>query len=352
MTPGANTQRASSPGLTGGDSVGSWRLALGGALLGAALSWTSPSLGQPSLWQRARDPDAQRAYALLTAVERKLVDASSLDLQERHRTYREVMALVAEQDLTSLPDVRLRFLLADVFSEDLVARYRDARRMLDQALKESPQSPNAARGWFLLGVVCAKLDDPDCENLAYTEALEVVHEHDFRANILLNRGESNMVLGNLDAAVSDYRQAVRQARRMDLVSLSYYGLGIALERRGDLPAALQAMRRARANWPALAPYTALDQPSVFFVPSYDIYYYKALEHMALAQHAGRRHEDELEQTHLREAIAHWSSYLVAAEAAGHEYVENARLHRRNCQRDLERSLVRVARHRVAAPVQR
>jgi hypothetical protein len=102
------------------------------------------------------------------------------------------------------------------------------------------------------------------------------------------------------------------------------------------------MRRARANWPALAPFTALDQPSVFFVPSYDLYYYKALEQMAMAQRLSVERDYEREQLHLREAIAHWSSYIAAAEPAGHKYVSNAKLHRQNCVRDLNRSMARAA----------
>ena len=315
-----------------------------GLALALTLTWAVPSFAQPTLWERVRDPDAQKAFELLSTVERKLIedDTDPLDLVGRHRTYREIVSLLDANDAASLPDPRLHFLLADIYADALIARYRDARRAVEQALAEAPNSPDAAHGWFLLGIVCAKLDDPGCENDAYSHALEVAVDRDLRANIYLNRGETNMVVGDLESAVRDFRQAVRLSRRMDLISLSYYGLGIALERSGDLPSALQAMRRARANWPALAPYTALDMPSVFFVPSYDIYYYKALESMALAERARRDGDYELEQVHLRAAIAHWSSYIDAAESAGHEYLTNARLHRENCGRALERSLVRAA----------
>ena len=317
-----------------------------GLLLAALLSWPAPCVAQPTIWQRTENPDTQRAYDLLTVVEQKLEQSvGPFDLLELHRSYGEIVALLEGNQALSLPDPRLWYLVADVYSNSSVGRYRDARRAVEQALAAAPESPSADRGWFLLGLACDKLGDTDCSNRAYTRALGRAYDRNFRANIFLNRGESNMGLGELEMALADARQAVRLATRMDLLSLAYYDLGIALERSGDLPQALVAMRRARANWPALAPFSALDQPDVFFVPSFEIYYYKALEKMALAQLFARDHDYEQEQRYLRGAIDNWTDYLAAAEPEGHEYVSNAKLHRKACVRDLNRSMARAASHR-------
>ena len=314
-----------------------WRRHATVALVLAMLAAPAAS-AQPTVWERARDPRTQEAYDLLVAVEAVIDEPieGPADLMRRHRALREAVALLEAHDARSLPDVRLKYLLADLLGDVLINGDREARTLLEEALAAAPHSALAGRGWYLLGVACAKLGDPATELFAYTRALETIHDRNLRSNILLNRGETSMVLGDLPSAIADYRRAVALATDFELISLAYYGLGISLERHGDLPAALQAMLRARAHWPALAPYTAIDQPHVFFVPSYDLYYYKALEAMALARKAARDREPDEQLRYLRRAIENWTSYINAAEPEGNPYVSNARLHLRACERELAR----------------
>src|SRR5690606_4809226 len=126
--------------------------------------------------------------------------------------------------------------------------------------------PLERRAWFDLGIIRAKQGDGAGEHAAYTRALETSWERGVPANLLLNRGESNMVAGDLSAALLDYREAARLANEPSLQALAYWGIAIAEERQGDLPQALAAAKLASTTSPG-----ALDLPSVFFVPRYDVF---------------------------------------------------------------------------------
>ena len=133
----------------------------------------------------------------------------------------------------------------------------------------------------------------------------------------MNRGESSMVTGRLAEAIADYRSAVRDAGSPDTQALALWGLGVALERSGDLPSALDAVEKAaviRLPIAGVPNATALDLPSVFFVPAYDVYYYKALGAMASARAAERPDEKKID---LEAAIFEWDRYLEQAEPDGH-----------------------------------
>jgi tetratricopeptide (TPR) repeat protein len=235
----------------------------------------------------------------------------------------------------------VRYLLADLLIDASLGREEEARRILERALEQAPDSPLAGRGWFNLAIASAKLGDPSRERQAYTRALEIVWEPRFRANILINRGESAMVQGDLTAAIKDYRAAIRAASTPDHQSLAHYGLGIALERSGDLPAALDAMRVAENI--TIPPWgSALDLPGVFFVPAYDKHYYRALGAMAIARDAS---SPAAKRAELERAADHFRSYLIEAEPARHTWVQNAKLHLASLEKQLKRAAKR-------APVER
>ncbi|MBK7581729.1 MAG: tetratricopeptide repeat protein [Myxococcales bacterium] len=235
-----------------------------------------------------------------------------------------------------------------MLSDVTVGRDEDARTLLERALALAPNSPLAGRAWFNLAIASARLGKPERERSAYTKALESVWEPGFRANIYANRGESSMVLGRLDDAIADYKKAIVVADRPDLTALAQYGLGVALERNGDLPRALDAMQSARSiKIPGVG--SALDLPSVFFVPAYDAHYYKALEAMSAARSAKK---PELVAAHLLDAGDEWQKYLELAVPDKHRWVPNARRHSeqvltrlRGLAKDLKRRAAAVRRGR-------
>lgn len=284
----------------------------------------SSARAEPSLWDVARDPRTQRDYQTLVAVERMVArdDSAWFDPTLPERFMRAALAVVELAGGTESADPRLLFVAGDLLSDPTVGRDEDARKLLDRALRLDPGSPLAGRAWFNVAIASARLGEPKRERDAYTRALERVWEPGFRANILANRGESHMVLGELGAAIADYKRSIAAADRPDLSALAYYGLGVALERNGDLPRALEAMATASAiQIPGVG--SALDMPSVFFVPAYDIHYYKALEAMAAARAAKK---PELVAVHLLDAGEAWQKYLDHAVPDRHRWADNAKRH--------------------------
>jgi tetratricopeptide (TPR) repeat protein len=301
------------------------------ALALVAVTFGAASAGaQPSIWDAAREPNTVKEYQTLVAVERMLSRSSGDDDLDPFLQRDFQQAAIAMLELTGgerLSDERLGFVLGDLLADTSVGRDDAAKRMLERALRRAPNSPLAGRGWFNLAIVSARLGKPTDERKAYTLSLERIYDPAFRANIYMNRGESSMVLGDMDQAVADYRRAIKLADSPRLQALAYYGLGITLERGGDMPAALDAMRQARSTF---AP--ALDMDSVFFVPSYDVFYYKALGEMSAARDAKKPREIAL---HLFTAQDYWERYLEQAEPEKHRWVLNARMHLSNVEKRLK-----------------
>lgn len=301
---------------------------------------------EPSIWDVARDPATGRDYQTLVAVERMVArdDSAWADPTLPERFMRAALAVIELAGGTQSSDARLLYVAGDLLSDPMVGRDADARALLDRALGLEPDSPLAGRAWFNVAIASARLGDPRRERAAYTRALERVWEPGFRANILTNRAESNMVLGDLDASVADYRTAIALGDRPDLTALAHYGLGVALERNGDLPRALEAMAVARAiHIPGVG--SALDLPSVFFVPAYDLHYYRALSALAAARDPKK---PELVAAHLLDAGEAWQKYLDLAVPDRHRWVDHAKRHQATTLARLQKLAPDIKRRAAAA----
>jgi tetratricopeptide (TPR) repeat protein len=299
---------------------------------------SAPAHADPSFWDKAREPEQYKAYQALAAVERmqSRAEEADFDFGLKRNFTRAALAMLELAGGGRLPDPRLKFLLAGLLLQGSIGREREARTLLEEALAVDPDSPVAVEGWFSLAIACSKLGDSQREYEAYTRALELTWDRDKRATIYMNRGESKMALSTrpgspftIGDALSDFRRALSYAEQPEAQALVLYDLGIALERSGDLPAALDAMSRARAIQLSPLHPSALDLPSVFFSPSYELYYYKALEAMSEARSAS----EVGEQIELwGRATAFWIRYLSEAEPDGHHWVPNARLHRASLEK--------------------
>jgi len=305
------------------------------ALAGAAWLWGGRAAAQPSLWDAARDPNAPAAYHALVQAETYLARAEEeVPYSAAWRAgLQAATAILAKQ--REARDPRVPILLAETVSRLGTGWERDVRDLLTRTLAaDPPLDPSlAAQALYQLALAAARLDDRQFERDAYGRALELVHDADQRANLFYNRADAEVGLGLLDAALVDYRRAIPLARDPALQALAYYGLGIALERRGDLPSAFGAVRLARSLQGAGAALSVLDHPDVFFVPEYDLYYYKALDEMAAAQ---TQADPTARRVELLGAAAYWQRYLMEAEPAGHRWAANARRHLARCEREVER----------------
>ena len=141
-------------------------------------------------------------------------------------------------------DARLEYLIGGALLDSQAGREREARCMLERALRDAPNSPLAARGLSDLAIAAAKMGDREAEHAAYLRALELTWQPDSRGNLLANLAESDMALGDLGRAVRGYRNALSSSQQPELVAGAYFGLAVALDRSGDLPSALEAAKRA------------------------------------------------------------------------------------------------------------
>lgn len=316
------------------------RAPLLGVALGLALATSSGlARAEPSIWDAAKDPRAARASFLLRAVERKLVQAhdANFDPGAPSRITRGALAMMELARGRDLPDPRLHFLLGALLTDSAVRRFRDARAELQRALAEAPDSPLAGDAWFNLGITYASLDQPRKEIEAYGHALDRLWQTDQRATVYMNRGEAWMRLFQLEPAIADFRKATTLAATPETIALADYDLGVALERSGDLPSALDAVAHAVAS---RSPYSrsrsVLDESSVFFVPAYEKYYYRALEAMTIARGLGSGDAEMFYDI----AIASWERWSVFAEADKPPWFAHAKLLADTCRqkiRDLQKA---------------
>ena len=317
------------------------------AVLGwvALVSAASGARAQPTFWDAARDPRVARADTALAQAEDHLAQAVETDgYGARWRQHlRGAMARLSEE--ADGPDPRVRFLLAEVLNELGGAWHREIRDLLSEALQQAPDPGQAAEGWYQLALAAAVLRDRELEVHAYERALELTWKPKLRANILYNRGDAKMGLGLLREAIRDFEASIATARDPRTRALALYGLGITLERSGDLPSALSAFGRGLSLQAAGPMPSVLDLPRVFFVPEYDVYYYKALEAMAAAQ---RESDLAARRVDLERAVVYWNRYLVEAEVDRHRWVPHARRNLAKCERDaarMERARDGRERHR-------
>lgn len=313
------------------------RPGVAGVLVGLLLVTASAAAAaEPSLWERARRPLSAKEAWLLAGMERTL-DARELSYREPILIRDIARAAVAMSDLSGIrapEDPRLACIMAEALIIADSGRDREARRLLEGALETLPPGPLRADALRRLGVVLAGLSEPLRSRDAYTEALELEHSPRERANLYYNRAEASLELDELEAATSDYRRAVDAAQDPDVFALARYGLAVALERLGDLPAALDELDPALAitlPFPAFAAPDPLDLPGVFFVPSYERHYIEALRGMARVRRADSRAEFLLETTVALEA---WQAYLDLSPDTV-PYRKNAEAHRRRLAEGLK-----------------
>jgi tetratricopeptide (TPR) repeat protein len=252
--------------------------------------------------------------------------------------------------LSAPVDPSLACVEAQALIEADVGREVEARHLLEGAIAELPPGSRAASAWHGLATALSRLDDSKAQYQAYSRVIELTWNPEIRALSFYNRGEVTMRERDLVGARADYTKAVAEAREPSLVALARYGLAVAEERLGDLPAAYAVLDKAVLVRLPVPPFPAedpLDLPGVFFVPAYEENYIRALRAMAV----GRRSSDpEARHDVYETAVAEWDTYL-ARSSEDEPYRENARAHRARAARELEIA-VRVERRatpRSAAP---
>jgi tetratricopeptide (TPR) repeat protein len=301
---------------------------------------------EPTVWQRVRDPGAPaRAKARLRAEQ--LFDQAS----EAHADWEIVRELslgsaaLLELSGGARRDPWQAVLLGRVLLDAEPGRERAAIRLIESGLGALPDSDFKRASLFDVGLGAMLSGEMEHAVRAFSAALRLAWDPDDRATIHRNRGKANMLAGRLTDAVSDFRAAVRLARGVEVLALSHFGLGVALERSGDYPEGMQEIARGVAVRLPVPPYpseSVLDSLNLRWVPEYDVHYFRALAAMAEAKSADRA--VALDRYQL--ALESWDQYLPAAEASRDRFLPNAQRLRQRCLDALEASRRRPPSGRV------
>jgi tetratricopeptide (TPR) repeat protein len=209
-------------------------------------------------------------------------------------------------------------------------------QLIEGNVQALPDSDFKRSSYFDLGLGAMVAGEYERAEKAFTSALSLAWSPDDRASIHRNRGKARMLSGKLQGAVADFRAAVQLAHGVEVMALSHYGLGVALERSGDYPQGLQEVAIGAAVQLPVPPYpspSVLDMPDLRWIPEYDVSYFRALGEMAEAAHADSPEE---EREHYQAALDSWEQYLPPAEAQRDSFWPNAERHRQRCREALER----------------
>ena len=303
-----------------------------------ALCWVAswwllavPASAEPTLWQRAQAPgSATRAKARLRA-EQLFYQAS--DPRADLETLRDLSlgsAALMELSGEARRDPWQQVLLGRVLLDAQPGREREALQLIENGLPALPDSDFKRASLFDLGLGAMFSGEMEHATRAFTAALALAWKADDRATIHRNRGKARMLSGNLLGAVADFRAAVELARGVEVMALSRFGLGVALERSGDYPQGMQEISRGVAMRLPVPPYASesvLDLPGLRWIPEYDVNYFRALGAMSEAEAAD---SSELSKDRYETALQSWEQYIPAAEAQKDRFLANALRHQKRC----------------------
>jgi len=316
----------------------SWKVAMASCalLLGAGVARADTP---PSAWDIARDPDTRERWSLHVRVERMLSPARSddgavtdprLDAELRLEAAR---AMLEKGDAAHSPDVRLRFDLGIVYYElgdrqgGNLGLFQKAVDILEPAVDAAPDEPAATEAFAVLVLAYAKMNRPRDELATWRRYIPLIVDDRARVGSMMNMGEAEMRLGHVDDSLATFREVLRLCGELpnsgsigSTYVLTMWDVAIALDRSGDPGEALDAAAKAshmtvvdsRGNLSTGAALIARD-PSVFFVPAWELEWYLALGASAEARDA----KDARDAAgHWALAVQHWDTYVERSSAEG------------------------------------
>jgi len=283
--------------------------------LATIVASSSLAFATPSRWALARSPREYADDLAARQAEQSLLAQSQIDdgdalvpldqsLLNASRARETLRAVHAE---TSSRGV-VRLLLAK--TNYLLHRYDEAAVLYESVVSDTTVAvPIRAGAYDELAIAYARLGRVEDEIAAYDSAIAFEPDLETRALYLSNQAEAFMVHGDIRRAVTGYRSALTVLGQVDqhgLAPTTLWSLGVALDRSGDLGAALDTIAVARGIDPNDK---RIHGPSWFFVPDYDEDYYDALGHWLEARRAT---DTDLAMIAYEHALVSWKSYLVRA----------------------------------------
>jgi tetratricopeptide (TPR) repeat protein len=293
----------------------------------------------PGVWDVARDPEARARWDLHVRVERMLSPTRSddaaapdprLDAELRVEAAR---AMLEKADVAHSPDVRLRVDLGNVYFQlgelqggnlDLLQK---AVELLAPAVEAAADESWASEAFADLTLAYAKLNRPRDELATWRRYIPLIVDDRGRVGSMMNMGEAEMRLGHVDDALGTFREVLRLCGDLpnsgnvgSTYVLTLWDVAIALDRSGDPAGAIDTAAKAarmmvidsRGN-PATGIALIARDPSVFFVPAWELDWYLALGLSAAARDAkdARDAADDWGR-----AAAHWDTYVTRSQASG------------------------------------
>jgi tetratricopeptide (TPR) repeat protein len=331
------------------------RLACGALVLALA----GPAAGrEPSVWAAARQPERLAVARARRGADRLMGEDLYLARQRQRQpptatrlvVLGRARRLLEQIGAAESDDPALRFLLSQVYVS--LHRIDRARRWVELAApllasvahQPEPRGPGGseprvplllrAEALYDLALSYVHLGEHGRELETYAEAIAIEPSERRHAVLLANRAEGLMVLGRIEEAVQSYRRSLAATpppAMADVGVTTLWGLAVALDRSGDLPAALDHVRQARALDPGDH---GLRDEGWFFVPEYDQSWYAALGHWARA----RATDDAKARIDgYREALRAWAAYLDRAPATD-RWIALAARRQRQCEQELRQAL--------------
>jgi tetratricopeptide (TPR) repeat protein len=305
----------------------------------AALATAAPAAAaEPTVWQRVTRPGFRHEARARLRAEQLFDQASEASADvELLRELSLGSAALLELSGAARRDPWQAVLLGRVLLDARPGRERQAVQLIEAGVAELPASDFKRASLFDLGLAALLIGEMERSERAFTAALALAWDPDYRARIHRNRSKVRMLSGRLPEAVSDARVAVRLARGAELIALSHFGLGVALERSGDYPQGMEHVALGVAVRLAVPPYqseSVLDLPTLRWVPEYDVHYYRALAAMTEATAAGEDEQGAIDG--YESALSDWEQYLAAATLQKDRFVVNARRHEQRCREQLAR----------------
>jgi len=276
-------------------------------ILLTCLSATSVRAAPPSLvrkpvtsafWRAVKNPDERRAETLIRQGRAQLYPALGLsmlggpDASSHRRVAIENAIARFELARKLVPrDPEVLYLSAKALSMwerqrpggRIEKRTREAVARFEE-LRAVDATYEAYRVAFELGILYTLEGDPSRAATEYQTALTLRIDEGSTSTVLSNLAEVTMMAGDLERAVELYERAVLESNSDERV-LARWGLAVALDRLGEHSEGFAQAERAIKD--DQRPLGALRQSGVFFVPSYEAYYYEGFGLLALAlQQAG------------------------------------------------------------------
>jgi tetratricopeptide (TPR) repeat protein len=290
---------------------------------------TRDTFGRPSAWDIAKNPQAMDAFAVHVTAQRFLLEADDLkhggSLSSPNEVLGNSMLGRAEVMLRTAigkgeTDPRLQFDLGEVLQEK-EGRGEEAVSVLSGALAKFPNADGAHAAWLAYAFANSKLDRPDEERRGYETFLADEPNANKRVVPLLNLAEANMRSHRLDESIEGYRDveslSAQALGATETGVLAVWGLAVALDRQGDARGAAEQARiasRMDPESPLRLKRPIIDSDGVFFVPTYERFWYLALAATEDAKQAGNAEASAKEWRH---AVELWHSYIEPAQKVDH-----------------------------------